>query len=229
LRECRRIAFPEISPDALFFYYFRGSGNANPGDRCFLRRDILKEKEALMVGREVPRPPRILVSDDEKDLVEMLAFSLGRKVYEVASAYDRLEAWERMKKERFDLLILDLMMPGLDGWEVCRFIRENNDPQIREAPILILSARVMAEDRVRDNGRGIFPAEKQQIFSPFYRGKNALNEPGMGLGLSLVKEVMDLHGGEVRVRSEPGKGSVFSLVFPCSRNVFSEKEVRMAS
>jgi signal transduction histidine kinase len=82
---------------------------------------------------------------------------------------------------------------------------------------------------VKDNGRGIFPEEIQQVFHPFHRGKNARNEPGMGLGLSLVREVADLHGGEVRVRSEPGKGSVFSLLFPCPKNSFGEKEVKLAS
>jgi signal transduction histidine kinase len=82
---------------------------------------------------------------------------------------------------------------------------------------------------VRDNGRGIFPEEIQEIFQPFHRGKNAGNEPGMGLGLSLVKEVVDLHGGEIRVRSEPGKGSVFSLLFPCEEKLFSKKGVEMTS
>jgi signal transduction histidine kinase len=71
---------------------------------------------------------------------------------------------------------------------------------------------------VRDNGRGIFPEEVQQIFHPFHRGKNALNEPGMGLGLSLVKEVVDLHGGEILVQSEPQKGSTFSIILPIGEN-----------
>jgi two-component system sensor histidine kinase/response regulator len=385
------------------------------------------------MGREnISRPFKILVTDDERDLVEMLAFSLGRRGYDIVRAYDGLEAWEKVKEEKFDLLVLDLMMPGLDGWEVCRFIRKSEDPQIREIPILILSARAMAEDRVRglelgaedyitkpfsltelmlriekllnrrqaiaslqselallqsqtreqeekvckivhdlktplvsmgasakllmkprekdeamemlrsiyenslrlsrrleeillfsassfsekkiqmkevnlnllaerlrvtfqgiarekmieikfhpfpafppisgderwleralenllgnalkytpeggrvevggsmspgeekveiwvrDNGRGIFSEEVQQIFHPFHRGRNALNEPGVGLGLSLVKEVADLHGGEVRVRSEPGKGSAFSLFFPLRTEPSPDKEVRIA-
>jgi signal transduction histidine kinase len=71
---------------------------------------------------------------------------------------------------------------------------------------------------IRDNGRGIFPEEVQQIFHPFHRGRNALNEPGMGLGLSLVKEVVDLHGGKILVQSEPQKGSTFSIVLPVREN-----------
>lgn len=92
-----------------------------------------------MGGENVSQPSRILITDDERDLVEMLAFSLGRRGYEIARAYDGLEAWERVKEEKFDLLILDLMMPGLDGWEVCRFIRKSDDPQIRSLPIPFLS------------------------------------------------------------------------------------------
>jgi len=375
-----------------------------------------------MLGESISRPSKILITDDERDLVEMLALSLGRRGYEIARAYDGLEAWDKVKEEKFDLLILDLMMPRLDGWEVCRFIRKSDDPQIRETPILILSARAMAEDRVkglemgaeeyvtkpfslmelmlriekllnqrrafaslksdlahlqrqtreqeervckivhdlktplvsmgasakllmkprekdealemlrgiyenshrlnrrleeillfssssfserkilmkeinlplltdrlresflalarekmiemkfyplpsfpplwgderwleralenllgnalkytpeggrvevggsvspeegmveiwvRDNGRGIFPEEVQQIFHPFHRGRNALNEPGMGLGLSLVKEVVDLHGGKILVESKPQEGSTFSIVLPVGEN-----------
>jgi len=81
---------------------------------------------------------------------------------------------------------------------------------------------------VQDNGRGILPEDIQQIFHPFQRGGNALNEPGAGLGLSLVKEVVDLHGGEVQVRSEPGKGSVFSLFFPLKTDHLPEKAGKMA-
>jgi two-component system alkaline phosphatase synthesis response regulator PhoP len=116
-----------------------------------------------MDGENLPRPFRILITDDERDLVEMLALSLGRRGYEIARAYDGLEAWEKVKEEKFDLLILDLMMPGLDGWDVCRFIRKSDDPQIRETPILILSARAMAEDRVR----GLEMGAEDYITKPF--------------------------------------------------------------
>ena len=376
-----------------------------------------------MDGEYLSPPSRILIADDERDLVEMLAFSLGRRGYEIARAYDGGEACEKVKAERFDLLILDLMMPGMNGWEVCRFVRQSDDPQTRETPILILSARAMAEDRVRglemgaedyitkpfsltelmlrvekllnqrqafaslksdlahlqrqtrdqeervckivhdlktplvsmgasakllmkprekdetlemlrgiyenshrlnrrleeillfpassfsekrilmkevrlpllmarlresfqalarekmiemkfhpfpafpplwgderwleralenllgnalkytpeggrvevggsmipgeekmeiwvrDNGRGILPEEIQQIFQPFQRGSNALSEPGMGLGLSLVKEVVEIHGGEIRVCSEEQKGATFSIVLPARKTV----------
>ena len=60
-----------------------------------------------------------------------------------------------------------------------------------------------------------FPAEDiPKIFEPFYRGRNTTNEKGIGLGLSLVKQVVDLHGGRIEVRSELGQGSIFSIRIP---------------
>ncbi len=94
-------------------------------------------------------PPRILIVDDEKDLVEMLAFSLGRRGYEPVRAFGGREAWDKMMSERFDLVVLDLMMPDLDGWELCRMIRSNEKKEIRETPILMLSARALPEDKIQ--------------------------------------------------------------------------------
>jgi signal transduction histidine kinase len=70
------------------------------------------------------------------------------------------------------------------------------------------------EIRVRDSGSGIDPEDLPRIFDPFYRGRNSQSETGIGVGLSIVKRVMELHRGEVEVQSEPGKGSLFSIHFP---------------
>ena len=59
--------------------------------------------------------------------------------------------------------------------------------------------------------------EVEKIFKPFYRGKNVDNEPGVGLGLSIVKEVVDAHGGRILVQSEPQKGSTFSILLPVKK------------
>jgi signal transduction histidine kinase len=67
---------------------------------------------------------------------------------------------------------------------------------------------------VKDTGIGILEEDTGKIFEPFYRGKNARTEPGIGLGLSFVKEAVELHGGKILVLSEPQKGSSFSLLFP---------------
>ena len=67
---------------------------------------------------------------------------------------------------------------------------------------------------IKDTGIGILEEEIGNIFEPFYRGKNARTEPGIGLGLSFVKEAAELHGGKVLVLSEPQKGSTFSILLP---------------
>lgn len=69
---------------------------------------------------------------------------------------------------------------------------------------------------VEDRGFGIEPRELRQIFEPFYRGRKAVAEQihGNGLGLSLVKQIVEAHGGEIRVKSEAGKGSRFIIEIP---------------
>jgi signal transduction histidine kinase len=374
---------------------------------------------------------KILIADDERDLVEMLAYNLGKKGYEILKAYDGFEAWEKIESEKPDLLILDLMMPNLDGWELCRLIRRNQKKEIKEMGILMLTARAMPEDRVyglevgaddyltkpfslselvlriekiiekknsiggltkevdhlrferkateenlrkvvhdlktplismgimsklllkndqreeklkflkniydsssrmmrwvedilkfydsthrgleekmevveiqsmvkqavdllreqgrekdidiilrfssadtsiqcngpllqraldnlignavkftpregrvevsvnsyrfkeddrvveisvKDTGIGISEEDRKRIFEPFYRGKNASMEDGIGLGLSLVKEVVDLHGGRILVQSDPNKGSTFSILLPVKQESIALKD-----
>lgn len=67
---------------------------------------------------------------------------------------------------------------------------------------------------VRDQGIGIAQEDLQQIFQPFYRPETTRQYSGYGLGLSMVRKIMNLHNGSVTVESEPGRGSVFTLYFP---------------
>jgi two-component system phosphate regulon sensor histidine kinase PhoR len=71
---------------------------------------------------------------------------------------------------------------------------------------------------VKDNGMGVAPGDRDRIFEPFFRASRAAERDpaGVGLGLKIVKHIMDAHGGRVTVESEPGKGSTFGLVFPRS-------------
>jgi len=73
---------------------------------------------------------------------------------------------------------------------------------------------------VKDRGLGIAPAERDKIFDAFYRSPRAVEHfpTGVGLGLRIVRHIMAAHGGRVDVVSEPGRGSVFSLVFPFLRS-----------
>lgn len=91
---------------------------------------------------------KVLIVDDERDLVAMLAYNLGKRGYEVSTAYNGFEAWEKIESGKPELLILDLMMPDLDGWELCRLVRRSQTKEINDIGILMLTARAMPEDRV---------------------------------------------------------------------------------
>lgn len=89
---------------------------------------------------------RILVVDDEPDIVELSSYNLAKEGYDVESAPDGEEALRRIRNERFDLVLLDLMLPGLQGVELCRIIR--NDPSTASLPIIMLTAKTEELDKV---------------------------------------------------------------------------------
>src|SRR6267142_853110 len=88
--------------------------------------------------------PSILLVEDEENLHEALKLNLELEGYGVTSAYDGMEALKRIQEEYFDLLILDVMLPEIDGIHVTETIRVQNN----EVPILILSAKNSSADRV---------------------------------------------------------------------------------
>jgi two-component system, OmpR family, alkaline phosphatase synthesis response regulator PhoP len=82
---------------------------------------------------------KILVVDDEIYIVHILDFSLGMEGYEVITALDGEQALERLKVEKPDLVVLDIMMPKVDGYEVCKSIKSN--PATKQTPVILLSAK----------------------------------------------------------------------------------------
>ena len=89
--------------------------------------------------------PRLLVVDDEDNLRSMLSAALRHYGFDVDVAADGSEALGRIEAEKPDLVVLDVMMPGLDGFEVCRLMRSKGDL----TPVLFLTARGDTADRVR--------------------------------------------------------------------------------
>ena len=82
---------------------------------------------------------KILVVDDEEDILELVEYNLARSGYGVRSVTTGEDALRSARAESFDLVLLDLMLPGVDGLEVCRVLK--NDPQTSSIPILMLTAR----------------------------------------------------------------------------------------
>ena len=88
-------------------------------------------------------PARILVVDDEESITEFVSYNLRKEGYEVLVAYNGDEALALAKDTQLDLVILDVMLPGMDGYEVCRRLRADTD-----VPVLFLSARDTELDKV---------------------------------------------------------------------------------
>ena len=88
---------------------------------------------------------KILLVDDEKEFVDMIKMRLEAKNYAVITAYDGLEALNKTRELRPDLIILDIMLPNLDGYQVCRMIKF--DKTFGEIPIILLTALDQQKDR----------------------------------------------------------------------------------
>lgn len=91
--------------------------------------------------------PRILVVEDEKNILELVRYNLEREGYEAITAFDGVQGFELARSQDPDLIILDVMLPEMNGLEVCRKLRHS--AQTKNIPIIMLSARAEELDRVR--------------------------------------------------------------------------------
>jgi DNA-binding response OmpR family regulator len=147
------------------------------------------------------RAPRILLIDDEQPIQTLLSFPLQRDGYEVVQASDGREALARFSEQTFDLVVLDVMMPRMDGLEVCRRLRARSS-----VPIIMLTAKSEEIDKVL----GLELGADDYITKPFSmrefrsRVKAALRRSGMAR-----VDADDEHPMEVRgLRIDPAKRTV---------------------
>lgn len=89
---------------------------------------------------------KILIVDDEKDIVELISYNMEREGFSVAKAYDGESALQTIRTQKPDLIILDLMLPKLNGLDVCRNVRRN--PQTAALPIIMLTAKGDEIDKI---------------------------------------------------------------------------------
>ena len=102
--------------------------------------------------------PRILLVDDEQSIQTLLSYPLRQEGFEVVSAHDGAEALERAREQSFDLVVLDVMLPKLDGFEVCRELRARSS-----VPIIMLTAK----DEEFDTVLGLELGADDYITKPF--------------------------------------------------------------
>jgi CheY-like chemotaxis protein len=96
---------------------------------------------------------KILVAEDDSDLRLLVSLKLESTGHQVVSVEDGTTAAENCRSLRPDLVILDLMMPGMSGLEVCRFIK--SDPELSSTPVILLTARAQAADVEAGRAAGV--------------------------------------------------------------------------
>jgi two-component system cell cycle response regulator len=97
-------------------------------------------------------PWRVLLVEDTFSNIKMLEAKLLNERFDVEMAFDGTEALDKLGRRSCDIVLLDVMMPGLDGFEVCRRIRR--EPATRGVPVIMITALDSAEDRERGFGSG---------------------------------------------------------------------------
>ncbi len=98
-------------------------------------------------GKE--QPGRVLIVEDEPAILEPLAHSMRKAGFAVLIAEDGLSACRIVGREKPDLILLDIMLPDLDGWEVCRMLRQHPDPLVASIPVVMLTALGTPENKYR--------------------------------------------------------------------------------
>ena len=148
------------------------------------------------------RAPRILLVDDEQPIQTLLSFPLQRDGYEVVQASDGREALARFSEQQFDLVVLDLMLPRMDGLEVCKRLRADGST----VPIIMLTAKSEEIDKVL----GLELGADDYITKPFSmrefrsRVKAALRRAGMARPENDDEQPIEVRG----LRIDPTKRTV---------------------
>jgi phosphate regulon transcriptional regulator PhoB len=89
---------------------------------------------------------KILIVDDEKDIVELIAYNLEQEGFTILRAYDGQAAWEAVRAGRPDMVVLDLMLPGMHGLEFCKLLRRHAETQ--QIPVIMLTAKSDQVDKI---------------------------------------------------------------------------------
>ena len=150
----------------------------------------------------------VLIVEDEKNIVDILRFNLQRAGYETLEAYDGADGLSKARSGRPDLILLDVMLPEMDGFQVCRALREDGD----HVPVIILTAREDESDKVL----GLETGADDYITKPF-----SMRELLARVGANIRRTVMDAGA------SPGGRTTVLSgglSVDTASRQVFRDGE-----
>lgn len=118
----------------------------------------------------------VLIVEDESTLAEILEYNLNRHGFKTLMAADGLEACRVVGREHPDLILLDIMLPLLDGWEICRMIRNHKDQQVSQTPIMMLSALSSPKDieKGQDLGADLYLPKPYSIKEVIFQCRNLI-------------------------------------------------------
>src|SRR3989338_3344013 len=153
--------------------------------------------------KDILRKQKILVVDDEKDLSALVSLHMKMAGFEVLTANNGEKALDLSREEKPDLIILDLMLPKIDGWQVCEQLRQN--AATKDIPVIMLTARTQIEDKLK----GFEAGADDYVTKPFSprelvaRVKRVLAraeaEPSLPKRYIKGKVEIDLEGFKVKV------------------------------
>lgn len=101
------------------------------------------------IARDIPRVGTILIVEDDEDLAELLEYQLRQEGYVTVIASDGVQASRLFEEVEVDLVLLDILLPELEGWAVCRLLRQHPDSRIASTPVIMLTALSAQENRIR--------------------------------------------------------------------------------
>jgi DNA-binding response OmpR family regulator len=130
---------------------------------------------------------RIMVVDDDRDVNRLISYNLSKSGFYPECVYDGYEAQEKLKKGHFDIIILDVMLPGPDGFSICKAIKD--DPKASGTFVVILTAKGETQDKLYGNLLGA----DQYITKPFCVGEL----------MRVVKELAQVRHKDFVVKSDP--------------------------
>ncbi|HET6313615.1 MAG TPA: response regulator transcription factor [Chloroflexia bacterium] len=180
-------------------------------------------------GDEKERPARVLVVDDEEIIVEMLTMGLNYEGFEVSVARTGLEALEQARSAKPDIVVLDVMLPGIDGVEVCRRLRAAGN-----VGILMLTARGEVEDRVMglDSGADDYLVKPFTFRELLARVGAILRRKGVNLqqalrvgDLVLDRQTRRVTRGSRAIELTPREFDMLELFLSHPRQVFSREVI----
>lgn len=174
---------------------------------------------------EQERPIRVLVVDDEPLIVEMLTMGLSYEGFEVTVARTGFEALEESQRTKPDLVVLDLMLPGVDGVSVCKQLRAKGD-----VGILMLTARAEVEDRIEglDSGADDYLIKPFSFKELLARARAILRRKGVNLqrqlrigDVTMDRQARRVTRAGVTVELTPKEFDMLELFLMHPRQVFS--------